>query len=227
MSANLGNSRALYKLSATKIQPVVFRRKGSRRVFRESGTALAADLIGEVKLGDDICGITNGQFSLVDIVRHLLSQTGPADVTIATWTMGVYDAEEAYGFVRDKHINSIRFILDPSMFVRRADLASVLVQGFGPESFRAVNSHAKFATIRGKNLAIAVRSSMNLNKNDRLESFDITACDNMTAFFEDLVDRIWQQVDEDNRSQSRAIFEGLLNVAPVKDVRRRNPWIGD
>lgn len=227
VSANLGNSRALYKLPATKIQPVAFRRKGSRRVFREHGTASAADLIGEVSPGDDICGITNGQFSLVDIVRHLLTQTGPADVAIATWTMGVYDAEEAYGFVRDKRINSIRFILDPSMFVRRPDLASVLVQGFGSESFRAVNSHAKFATIRGEKLGVVVRSSMNLNKNDRLESFDITASDEMTAFFESLVDRIWQQVDEDNRSQSKAVFEGLLNMAPVKDVRRRNPWIGD
>lgn len=45
------------------------------------------------KPGDDICGITNGQFSLIDIIDHVLTQTGPADVAIATWTMGVYDAE--------------------------------------------------------------------------------------------------------------------------------------
>lgn len=216
---------AMFKLAATEIEPVRFRRKGARRVFRESGTATAAEIIGPIEAGDDICGITNGQFSLVDIVEHLLTQTGPADVTIATWTMGVYDAEQAYGFVRNKLIKSIRFVLDPSMFTRRPELAAVLVQGFGVDAFRAVNSHAKFATIRGDRLAVAVRSSMNLNRNDRLESFDVTACPDMTAFFEALVRRIWAQVDAKNRSQSRAIFAGLLNVAAVKDRRRRNPFV--
>ena len=216
----------MYKLAATEIQPVTFRRIGARRVFRESGTDTAAQIIGPIGPGDDVCGITNGQFSLVDIVEHLLTQTGPADVTIATWTMGVYDAEQAYGFVRNKLIRSIRLVLDPSMFTRRPELAAVLVQGFGADAFRAVNSHAKFATIRGDRLAVAVRSSMNLNRNERLESFDVTACPDMTAFFEALVDRIWTKVDRDNRSQSRAIFEKLLGETAVKNPRRANPFLG-
>ena len=139
--------------------------------------------------------------------------------------MGVYDAEQAYGFVRNKLIRSIRFVLDPSMFTRRPELAAVLVQGFGVDAFRAVNSHAKFATIRGDSLAVAVRSSMNLNRNERLESFDVTACPDMTAFFEALVDRIWEKVDAENRSQSRAIFEKLLEATPRQNPRR-NPFLG-
>lgn len=215
----------MYKLAATEIEPVTFRRNGTRRVFRESGTDTAAQIIGPIGPGDDVCGITNGQFSLVDIVEHLLTQTGPADVTIATWTMGVYDAEQAYGFVRNKLIRSIRFVLDPSMFTRRPELAAVLVQGFGADAFRAVNSHAKFATIRGDCLAVAVRSSMNLNRNERLESFDLTACADMAGFFEKLVDQIWAKVDQDNRSQSRAIFEKLFEATPVKNPRRSNPFL--
>lgn len=215
----------MYKLPATEIKPVTFRRNGARRVFRESGTDTAAQIIGLISPGEDVCGITNGQFSLVDIVEHLLTQTGPADVTIATWTMGVYDAEQAYGFVRNKLIRSIRFVLDPSMFTRRPELAAVLVQGFGADAFRAVNSHAKFATLRGDGLAVTVRSSMNLNKNDRLESFDITACLEMTAFFEALVSRIWMTIDQANRSQSRAIFEKLLEATCIKKMRRRNPFL--
>ena len=57
-------SPGMYKLPATEIEPVRFRRKGARRVFRESGTATAAQIIGPIAAGDDICGITNGQFSL-------------------------------------------------------------------------------------------------------------------------------------------------------------------
>jgi hypothetical protein len=216
----------MYKLPATEIEPVRFRREGARRVFRESGTATARQIIGTLKPGDDICGITNGQFSLIDMVEHILTLTGPADVAIATWTMGVYDAEQSYRFVRNRNIRSIRFILDPSMFTRRPELAAVLVKAFGPDAFRAVNSHAKFATIRGDNLAVTMRSSMNLNRNERLESFDITACAQMTAFFEKLVNRIWETVDAENRSQSRAIFERLLDEAtPVINPRRRNPFL--
>jgi hypothetical protein len=217
-----------FKLPASEIEAVSFRRKGARQVFRESGVDSAADIIGPIAPGDDIAGIKNGQFSLIDIIEHFLSQTGPADVAIATWTMGIYDAEQAYRFVSDKRIRSIRFVVDPSMFTRRPELAAVLVKAFGPDAFRAVNSHAKFATVRGDRLAVAVRSSMNLNRNERLESFDITACPKMTAFFEKLVDQIWAKVDQDNRSQSRAIFEKLLDEAtPVKNPRRRNPFFAE
>jgi hypothetical protein len=205
--------------------PVTFRRKTQRRIFRESGLDTAAKMIGAVADGDEICGITNGQYSLVDIIEHLLSQTGPADISVATWTMGIYDAERAYRFVSDARIRSIRFILDPSMFTRRPELASVLVKGFGAGAFRAVNSHAKFATIRGDRLAVVVRSSMNLNENRRIESFDISADDAMTAFFEGLVSRIWDGVSEENRSQSAAVFSGLLDAKSVKNPRRRNPWL--
>jgi hypothetical protein len=217
----------LWKLPAGATDPAAFKRQGVRRVYRENATASAADLIGPLAPGDDLCGLTNGQFSLVDIVEHVLSQTGPADLCIATWTQGIYDVERAYGFVRNGSIRRIRFVVDPSMFTRMPENAAVLVRGFGADAFRAVNCHAKFATVRGDGLAVTIRSSMNLNRNDRIESFDISACSEMTAFFERLVDRIFAKVDAANRSQSAAVFEGLLDARPLKDPKRRNPWAGD
>jgi hypothetical protein len=46
-----------------------------------------------------------------------------------------------------------------------------------------------------------------------------------TAFFEGLVDRVWSKVDEENRH--RKVFDGLLEAKPIKDPRRRNPFLGD
>jgi hypothetical protein len=214
------------KLPADALEPIIFRRAvgSKRRLFRKDGFADAATLIGQIRDGDEICGITNGQFSLVDILRHCLTQTGAAEVIVATWTMGVYDAQKAYDFTQDKLIKRMRFILDPSMFSRRPELASVLVKGFGPESFRAVNSHAKFCTVRGADLAIAIRSSMNLNENNRLESFDLSADDELTRFYENLADEIWQKIDAKNKSQAASIFEDLLNVGSVKNPKRPNPF---
>lgn len=203
----------------------VLRRKVARRVFRQSGCLAAAELIGPLADGDEICGVTNGQFSLIDILEHVLAETGPAAVTVATWTMGIYDVDRANAFVRNGLIRSIRFVLDPSMFSRRPELSAVLVRGFGPEAFRGVNSHAKFATVRGADKAVAIRSSMNLNPNKRLESFDISVGDEACSFFERLVDEIWRKVPVDNESQSESIFRDLLDAAPAKGVRRPNPFL--
>lgn len=211
-------------LKADEVVASIFRRSGSRRVLRKDGYAAASELIGRVVDGDEMHAITNGQFSLIDIIQHVLTQTGPADIVVATWTMGIYDAEKAYAFVQNKLIRSIRFIVDPSMFVRRPELASVLVKAFGVESFRAVNSHAKFCTIRGAELAVCVRTSMNLNENKRLESFDLSASCELTEFYEKFTDEVWEKIDKRNRSQSRSVFEELLVAESVKSPKRENPF---
>ncbi|MFQ5535466.1 MAG: hypothetical protein ACE5EM_11665 [Sphingomonadales bacterium] len=199
---------------------MTFRRKSAKRVFRKSGTAGAAAMIGRLEGGDEICGLTNGQFSLVDIVEHVLAETGPADVAIATWTMGIYDAERAYGFVRNNNIRRMRFVVDPSMFSRRPELASIIVRAFGVEAFRGVNSHAKFATVRSDRLAVCIRSSMNLNENRRIESFDLSCCNQTTQFFEEQVDLIWRKVPAENRSQEAGLFTRLFNTDPAPDPEK-------
>lgn len=203
----------------------MLRKPGRRRVFRKSAVEGAAALIGPLAPGVEICGLTNGQFSLVDMIEHVLTETGPADVTVATWTMGIYDTERGFDFVENGLIRRIRFLIDPSMFSRRPDLAAVLVKGFGADSFRPVNVHAKFATVRGDALAVAIRSSMNLNPNNRIESFDISVDDDVCRFFETAVDDIFARVDAENRSQAHAVFRDLLDVETATSNRRPNPFI--
>lgn len=209
-------SKKLYKLPAGSLRPRAFRRAAVKRQYRQSASMSASALIGDLQPGDDLCGLTNGQFSLVDMIEHVLSLTGPADVTVATWTMGIYDARRAQEFVSDKRIRRIRFLVDPSMFSRRPEFSAILVRGFGPESFRPVNIHAKFATVRGAKLAVALRSSMNLNRNDRIESFDISADSEMVAFFEAVVDQAYRLVDAENRKQAHRLFSDLLTAGETK-----------
>lgn len=211
-------------LAASAVPAVVNRRAKVRRVFRESATATAAELIGPLADGDELTGLTNGQFSLIDMIEHVLTQTGPADICVATWTMGIYDVERAYEFVRNGALRRVRFVLDPSMFSRRPEIAKILVRGFGVDAFRGVNTHAKFATIRGAALAVCIRSSMNLNPNKRIESFDLSVCSETTAFFETAVDRMFAAVDADNRSQSHAVFAQILEAQAPRPSRRANPF---
>lgn len=203
------NSKLDATASTLLIDSPMRRRVKSRRIAC-SGVATAAQLIGPIGRGEEISGITNGQFSLIDIIEHVLDCIGPADVTISTWTMGVYDMEHAASFYQDGRIRSIRWLVDPSMFGRRPALAGSLVKAFGSDSFRAVNTHAKFATLSNADWHIAIRSSMNLNRNERIESFDISEDQALHGFYSELVAQVFAKVDPRSRTQSKAFFDGLL-----------------
>lgn len=93
------------------------------------------------------------------MLMHIASDIGPCDVSISTWTMGVYDADQAFAFTRGGLFRSIRWIVDPSFFSRNPDLSGRLVYAFGVDAFRAVNTHAKFSTMRSDDVALVIRTS--------------------------------------------------------------------
>lgn len=211
MASNLGSSRKGLDVTVADLGvPSPQRRASNKRRLAVSGVANAAALIGPIAKGEDIIGLTNGQFSLIDIIEHVLDCIGPADVAVSTWTMGVYDQEHAASFYVDGRIRSIRWMVDPSMFGRQPGLAGALVKAFGVESFRAVNTHAKFATLVNDEWAVCIRSSMNLNRNERLENFDISESRPLCAFFVDLTDRVFAHADAKSRSRAQEFFQMLL-----------------
>ena len=189
----------------------MIKRKATKRRVVVSALAAAADMIGAIEPGDDITGVTMGQFSLIDLLEHLLDQTGPADVAISTWTAGIYDQERAAAFYANGRIRSIKWLVDPSMFARRPELAGSMVEAFGVGAFRAVNTHAKFTTISNERWSLVVRSSMNLNPNKRLENFDITDSAEMLAFFDGIVGQYWRELQPSlDGSQAEAVFVDIL-----------------
>ncbi len=222
--------RFLLDLDATEMSPRSISRAGSgkRRRTAASATSSAAELIGVIEPGVEICGLTMGQFSLIDILEHCLDCAGPARVAISTWTMGIYDNERAAQFFASGLIRSIRWVVDPSIFGRRPELAGSLVQRYGADSFRAVNTHAKFATVVGDDLAVAIRSSMNLNPNRRLEHFDLSESPELCRFYDQFVDEAFAAVEPGSTSQSRAWFAGLLDGmagdgrSPLDDTLERS-----
>jgi hypothetical protein len=158
-------------------------------------------------------GVTNGQFSLIDMIEHVLDQVGPADVVVSTWTMGIYDRETSERFCHDGRIKRIRWLLDPSFFSRRPELSGQLVKAFGVDSFRAANTHAKFVVIRGVGKVVTIASSMNLNPNNRIEHFVLTEAEEPACHFEAIADEAWKVVPAgETKTQARAAFEDILKA---------------
>ena len=156
-----------------------------------SGVKSALAMIGEIRKGERVIGLTKGQFSLIDLLKAVLESTGPADVTVSTWTTGIKDAEEAGWLLDTGKIRSIRFLTDRSFASRQPRYAAAMLRRFGRDAIVCTRTHAKFLIVRGDDLHVAVRSSMNLNRNPRFEQFDLdespAICDWLSSHVDELV----------------------------------------
>lgn len=186
------------------------KRTATRRVLRADNSDIAAQAIGTLTHGDELFLLTAGNFSLIDVLLHLLDLTGPAEVDCATWTQGVYDQQKCAALRTDGRIKKMRWLVDPSMFARRPELSGKLVERFGEDSFRAVSIHAKYLVIRGEHMNIAVRSSMNMNENEKIEQLDISVCDKMAEFLTQYTDSTFAAISQASRSNSRKVFAQVL-----------------
>src|SRR5687767_5955571 len=90
-----------------------------RTVRKAIGEANVAAAVGPITPGCEVFGLTMGKWSLVDLVEHCLRATGPADVTVSTWTAAGADIGFAKALLTNGSIRSLRFVVDSSFQVRQ------------------------------------------------------------------------------------------------------------
>ena len=149
-------------------------REKKKRDIRTAKAGNANNAIGVLTPGCEIFILTFGQFSLLDAISTILDQTGPADVAISTWTAATADLQRSAAILKRGGIRSLRMIVDRSFLTRQPDYCATMRALFGDESIRTARLHSKFATITNDDWTIAIRTSMNLNENPRLENLEIS-----------------------------------------------------
>lgn len=164
-----------------------------RRQVRLNKTDTAAQSLGPLTPGMEIYCLTFGQFSLIDVVEHLVRSAGPCDVVVSTWTAATADAERAARLLEDGNIRRFRLLVDRSFVARQRAYCRRVVELFGAEAIRTTRTHAKFAVITNDDWALTVRTSMNLNHNPRLESVEVSDDPALAAFMLDVCDGIWAE----------------------------------
>jgi hypothetical protein len=176
--------------------------------------------------GGRVVGLTKGQFSMLDLLRAVLDMTGPADVRLSTWTAGIRDVEGARLLLDSGRMTSLRLYVDRSFPSRQPAYCAAVQRTFGDAAIRMSRIHAKIATVHGGGWAVAIRGSMNLNKNPRIEQFDIDDSPEIAAFygahFNELDATTPPGVDV-NTAQVDAVFDRLLRginpmEAPARDA---------
>lgn len=170
----------------------IVRTVGTKRVVRRTiNAATAAEAVGPITRGCEIYGLSKGQFSLIELVEHCLAATGPADLVVSTWTAAGADLAHTASFLADGRVRSCRWLVDFSFPSRQPAYCAQLAERFGAHAVRLTANHAKFVTVRNDTWDITVRTSMNLNLNRRLESYEVSECAELAGWLGEIVDDAW------------------------------------
>jgi hypothetical protein len=149
-------------------------RIGSRRKKALEAFGSAAAAIGPIDPGMALFLVTRGQFSMLDMVQHVLKELGPSQVSIWTWAIADYEVEAMSALMGSADILGARLVVDRSAEQRSAATIHAWRDRFGRESVRVCKNHAKIARVWNGERSVLLRGSMNLNFNPRFEQADIT-----------------------------------------------------
>jgi hypothetical protein len=161
--------------------------------------------------GMELFGLTKGQFSLTDMIEAILEKTGPADLSISTWTAANGDVSRMLQLLSSGAIRSCRWMVDLTFMRRCPQLTAEIRAKFGANAIRVTKTHAKFCTITNDEWQIALRSSMNLNQNPRLESFQVGHDPVLCQFLSQVLDDIWKRQDKGIADLSSKEISGWWN----------------
>ena len=167
------------------------KRKSPNKIFKKAPCQSAQECIGTIEHGDSIIGVTKGQFSLLDLIKAVSAQVGPAKLTVSTWSTGIRDTQNLKILIDKGLFTSVSLCIDRSFSGRQPQYVAEVINTWGTDNIRMTRNHSKFFLLRNKNWNICVRSSMNLNRNPRLEQFDLDDSSELCNFFEDIIKDIF------------------------------------
>jgi hypothetical protein len=207
------------RISSVAGRAEAHRRRRVSREVRDARRLAAREAVGELVPGLEVFIFTHGQFSLIDALFWLVEQTGPADVTLSTWTAAAADLTTAAKMVERSKIRSLRFLVDRSFLTRQPEYCGEMRRLFGDRCIRTTRTHAKFATIRNEAWNLAVRTSMNLNTNPRLENFEVSDDPEFAAFLERVADEVFEVQAEGSFSGELPFLEPSIEVGYARFSR--------
>lgn len=175
------------------IRPMVwYRAKRESQKVRARGLS-AASAIGQIDKDRGFTCLTNGAFSMIDAVRHVLSQTGPAAVLVTTWVPGSQEIADLVDLKAESKVITCRAIVDTGFAAYKVNRARFLVESLGKGNVVETRNHSKVAVIRNDQWAYCLRGSLNLNGNFRCENLDgdnsPELCDVIEGWFDELVEK--------------------------------------
>jgi hypothetical protein len=138
------------------------------------------DLIGKIEKGTSIHYASVSEWSQHELLRHLLNQTGPAKVWIATWSMSEPGATQVLQLCNEGMITQISCVFDWRIKIRC--VVAHQIAKFNFAQIHLTTCHAKVTVIETDNFNISIVTSANYTNNPRIEAGVITESKEIADF---------------------------------------------
>lgn len=125
---------------------------------------------------------------MIDILRHIAKEIGPCRIDIGTWTAGHEDLDKMKAMLVSGEITGLRMILGSGYATCRPKDYERLLSTIGRAHVRFARFHAKYALLENDKFTVALRTSMNLNKNIRIESYEISEGSKISDYLRQIAD---------------------------------------
>jgi hypothetical protein len=173
--------------------PMVRRKiPAGRAIEDQRRAASAAAVVAQLERdGTELVGLTRGQFSLTELIEAVLAKTGPAELGISTWTAASASVESMLRLLQTGQVTGCRWLVDCTFIRRTPALVAEIRRQFGDDAIRVTRTHARFVTVVNREWQVAIRSSMNLNQNPRMESFELGHDPELCNWLLGVMDQVW------------------------------------
>jgi hypothetical protein len=128
----------------------------------------ALGVIGKLEMGKDIHFVSADGWSCIDLLNVILDQTGPAEVTIATWSAYEDSIRSLVRSCEKGRITKLSTIFDWRIRVRTPAVYEFLK--FNICNICLSNCHAKTTVIENDKFRIVIVGSANYTSNSRIET---------------------------------------------------------
>jgi hypothetical protein len=172
------------------------KRSAIREIRDTRRSKTAQEAIAGLTRDVELCGFTKGQFSLLDLLKAIAEITGPAALTLSTWTANGPEIGTLADMVADGRLSSARFLIDASFARRDPQAAEQLRKRFGLNAVRVSQTHSKFALYENADWKLVLRTSMNLNMNPRFEDFTVAHDPELFEFMSTVMRELWERQRE-------------------------------
>jgi hypothetical protein len=127
-----------------------------------------------IAMDTTVTWMSDGNWSMHQLLMGILNMTGPAHVSISSYAMGETPAR-ILSQLKDKgFILSLRCVLDNRVDVRSAGSLQ-LIKSIADE-YALIDTHAKVTLIKNEQWQLKVMGSANYTENKRVEEGIVTTC---------------------------------------------------
>jgi hypothetical protein len=167
-----------------------------REIRTSKAEQTALEVIGKVEMGSTIHFVSACDWSCIDMLNVILDQIGPAEVTIATWSVSEDATRSLIESCRTGRITRLSTIFDWRIKVRRPEVFELAK--FNIANIKLSTCHAKTTVIQNEKYQIALVGSANYTTNPRIETGFICCNKEVAEFHKSWMDEELANADPFN-----------------------------